>query len=186
MNLCRIESVTYYDIKALLTNIQVEYYSQRPIYPKSMDYLQSLAASYSNSLAELHSLERELQKFIGSSNYPTKKVSDDFRRRLQDMISMCKKLSNSPHLLEQLFGQTMNYKFYNKMKELLKTKNFLIRKESLTAVIQMHKHFSKISNLNSNHFLSDNDLDKILQSKSKYIDEVLNRMAQLGYLQVNI
>ncbi|CAF3948002.1 unnamed protein product, partial [Rotaria sp. Silwood2] len=119
-----------------------------------------------------------------------KRIPDEIRKRLNDMILFCKKFHNDYTLLEQLFGQTMNYKFYNKMKEILKTKNFISRKQSLTAIVQMHKHFSKISRLNTYNFLSDYELDKILQNiqikcfkQQKYIEEVIKHMTELGYLQ---
>ncbi|CAF3379440.1 unnamed protein product [Rotaria socialis] len=187
MNLCRIEPITNYDIKTILINIQLEYNRQQSTYLKLIDCLQSLAASYSNSLAEIHSLERELQSLLVSSHSAIKRIPDEIRKRLNDLILFCKKLSNDPKLLEQLFGQTMNYKFYNKMKEILETKNFLSRKQSLTAIVQMHKHFLKISNLNLNNILSAHELDKIFEHKcfqqDKHVQESIKHMAELGYLQ---
>ncbi|CAF0821315.1 unnamed protein product [Rotaria sp. Silwood1] len=190
INLCRIEPITNYDIKTLLINIQLEYNRQQPIYPKLIDYLQTLAESYSNSLIEFHSFERELQKLLLSSHPNIKRMPDEIRKRLNDIILFCKKFHNDYTLLEQLFGQTMNYKFYNKMKEILKTKNFISRKQSLTAIVQMHKHFLKILRLNTYKFLSDHELDRILQNiqikcfkQQKYIEIIIKHMTELGYLQ---
>ena len=58
----------------------------------------------------------------------------------------------------------MNYKFYNKMKEMLKTKNLFGTKQSLTAIVQIHKHFLQISRLNSQNFVTDLQLDLILEN----------------------
>ncbi len=190
VDLCRIEPITNNDIKKLLTDLQLEHNRQQAIYPKFIDSFQSLAESYSNSLSELHSLERELQNILLSSTNNIKRIPDEVRRRLNDMIFFCKKFSTNRILLEQLFGETMNYKFYNKMKEIFKTKNFISRKQSLTAFIQIHKHFLQISRLNSQKILSDHQLDLILQNiqikcstQQKSIEDILKHMAELGYLQ---
>ncbi|CAF0798896.1 unnamed protein product [Rotaria sordida] len=190
INLCRTEPITNHDIKTLLINIQLEYNRQQPIYPKLIDYLQILAESYSNSLAELHCFERELQKLFLSSHMNIKRIPDEIRKCLNDMILFCKQVNNDHTLLEQLFGSTMNYKFYNKIKEILKRKNFISRKQSLNAIVQMHKYFLKISRLNTYNFLSEYELDKILQNiqikcfqQQKYIEDIIKHMTQLGYLQ---
>jgi hypothetical protein len=191
VDLCQVEPITNYDIKLFLTNLQLEHNRQQPIYPKLIDCLESLAESYSNSLVELHSLERELQKFIFSNNI--KRIPDEVRKHLNDMILLCKKFRNDRILLEQLFGEKMNYKFYNKMKEIFKTKNLISRKQSLIAIVQIHKHFIQIAHLHSQNFLSDQQLDLILQNsqikcskQQKYIEEMIEHMAKLGHLQVKL
>jgi hypothetical protein len=181
IDICQTEPITNYDIKTLLTNIQLEYNRQQPIYPKLLDLLKSLAESYSHSLSELHSLEKDLQIL---SNNNTKRIPDEVRRRLNEMILLCKKFSTDRKLVEAFFGETMNYKFYNKIKEILKTKNLISRKQSLTAIVQIHKHFLQISNLNSQKFLSDQQLDLIIQIKCSKYQEILKHMAELGRLQV--
>jgi hypothetical protein len=187
VDLCHIEPITNYDIKTLLTNIQLEYNRQQSVYSKLLDLIQSLAESYSNSLSELHSLERDLEKILLSSNNNTKRIPEEVRRRLNEIILCCKKFSHDRQLVEHLFGQTMNYKFYNKMKEILKTKNLISRKQSLTAIVQIHKHFLQISRLYSQNFLSDQQVDSIhenMQAKCAKHEDALKNMAELGYLQV--
>ncbi len=189
VDLCRREPITNYDIKTLLTDLQLEYNRQQPIYPKLIDSLETLAESYSKPLSELHSFERELQKFIFSTNI--KRIPEEVRKRFNDILSLCKKFRNDRLLVEELFGETMNYKFYNKLKEIFQTKNLINRKQSLTAIVQIHKHFIQISRLRSQSFLSDQQLDLILQNiqikcskQQKSIEEMMKNMAKLGYLQV--
>jgi hypothetical protein len=87
-----------------------------------------------------------------------------------------------------LFGEIINLKFYNQIKEILKTKNLINRKQSLTAIIQIHKYFTQINTRNS---LSDQQLDLIVQNiqincskEQKFIEEKIKNMIKLGWLQV--
>lgn len=186
-----MEPITNHDIRTLLINIQLEYNRQQPVYPKLMDSIQSLAESYSSSLAELRSFERELKNLLASSHIHIRRIPDEIRKRLNDIISLCKTFSNNYVLLEKLFGQTMNYKFYNKMKEMFKSKNLLSRKQSSNAIVQIHKHFLNISRSNTQSYLTDNKIDRILQiihtkcsQQANSIEETLKNMAQSGNLQV--
>ncbi|CAF3674106.1 unnamed protein product [Adineta steineri] len=187
IDLCRIEPITNHDIKSFLTEVQLEYNRQQPIYPKLIHNFQILANSYSNSFSELHSLEHDLEKILLLSNSNNmKRISDEVRRRLNDMLLYCKKFSMNRQLLEQLFNQTMHSKFYNKMKEILKTKNLISRKQSLTAIVQVHKQFVQIARLNSQLFLNDYQLDLIhqnIQTKYPNFENTLRHMAELGHLQ---
>ncbi|CAF4418585.1 unnamed protein product, partial [Adineta steineri] len=158
--------------------------------PKLIHNFQILANSYSNSFSELHSLEHDLEKILLLSNSNNmKRISDEVRRRLNDMLLYCKKFSMNRQLLEQLFNQTMHSKFYNKMKEILKTKNLISRKQSLTAIVQVHKQFVQIARLNSQLFLNDYQLDLIhqnIQTKYPNFENTLRHMAELGHLQVKL
>ncbi|UJR28057.1 hypothetical protein I4U23_009313 [Adineta vaga] len=134
--------------------------------------------------------ERDLRNILLPSNNNIKRIPDEVRRRLNEMILLCKKFSIDRTLLEQLFGPTMNYKLYNKMKEILKTKNLISRKQSVTAIVQMHKHFLQISSLQTQHCLTEQQLDLILQNihdhfseKQTYFEDIIKHMTELGYLQ---
>ena len=191
IDLCRTEPITRYDIKTFLTNIQLEYHRQQPIYPKLLDYMKILVESYSSSLSDIHSFEQDLQNLLRSFHNNIKRMPDEIRKHLNDMILFCRKLNNDHILIGQLFSDTTNYKYYNQMKEILTTKNFINRKQFLTAIVQMCKYFLKISNLNSYKLLSEYQLDVIFEnSQIKYskqchsIEEILKNMADLGHLQV--
>src|SRR6202044_2243600 len=118
-------------------NLKLEHNLQQPIYPKLIDSLELLAESYSKSLSELHSFEHELEKIINS------RIPEDIRKRLNDIISHCKNIRNDRILIEKFSNEIMNSKSYNKLKEIIKTKNFISRKQSLTIIIQIHKYFIK-------------------------------------------
>ena len=191
IDLIRIQSLGNYDIQLLLTNLQLEYHREQSIYPKLLELFETLAESSSKSLMEFHSLEYELQKLIFSNNI--KRIPEDIRKRLNDILSICKNFRHHRIFVEELFGETMNYRFYSTMKEILRTKNLINRKQSLTAIVQIHKHFTQISRLNTYHLLSDRQLDLILQNiQSKYpkeqkmIEEAIKNMVKLGCLQVII
>ncbi len=156
------------------------------MYQKIIESLESLAESYSKSLFELHSFERDLQKFVSSNNI--KRIPEDVRKRLNEILNLCKKFRNDRLLIDQLFGEIINLKFYNQIKEILKTKNLINRKQSLTAIIQIHKYFTQINTRNS---LSDQQLDLIVQNiqincskEQKFIEEKIKNMIKLGWLQV--
>jgi len=109
------------------------------------------------------------------------------------MIILCKKFRNDRFLTEELFGEKMNYQFYNKLKEIFTTKNLNSRKQLLIPIVQIHKHFIQIGHLHSQNFLSDQQLDLILQNsqikcskQQKYIEKMIEHMAKLGHLQVKL
>jgi hypothetical protein len=156
------------------------------MYPKLIDSLESLAESYSKSLSEFHSFEHDLQKFVSSNNI--KRIPDEVRKRLNEILNLCKKFRNDRLLIDQLFNETMYLKFYNQIKEILKTKNLINRKQSLTAIVQIHKYFTQ---LNTRNYLSDQQLDLIIQNiqikcskEHKFIEENIKNMVKLGCLQV--
>ena len=181
--------MTNFDIKHLLINLQLEYHRQQPIYPKLLASFESLAEFSSKSLAEFHSLESELQKMIFSNNL--KRLPEEIRKRLMDIFHLCRKYRHDRIVIEEFFGESMNSKFYHTMKEILRTKNLINRKQSLTAIVQIHKHFTQISRLNIHDPISDRQLDFILQNvrsqcskEHKSIEQGMKNMVHLGCLQV--
>ena len=188
---CRLEPVTPHDLDTFLTHIQSEYARQQMSYSTLIQSCQSFAESYSNSLAELRSFERELTHVLTVGNGSVRRMSEEVRRRLHELMTLCRTLTHDRRALEELFGSTMNYKFYNQMKEMLKTRNFINRRQSLTSIIQMHKHFLHTSQTYGQATLADQQLDDILQTileqcpkEHHRIETGLKRMAELGHLQV--
>ncbi|CAF0901018.1 unnamed protein product [Adineta ricciae] len=191
VNLCQLEPITSFDIKTLLTNLRLEYNRQQAIYPKLIENFQTLVSSHSSSFAELYSLERDIQRVLFSSNSNTKRIPDEVRRRFNEIMVFCTQISVDRLLVEELYGPTMNYKFYNQVKEILKTGNIINKKQSLTAIVQIHKHFLRISRLHTRNYLLDQQLDTILENiqtwypeKQDYFEDLLKHMAELGCLQV--
>ena len=79
------------------------------------------------------------------------------------------------------------------MKDMLKGKPLHGRKQSLTAIIQMHKHFVATSKANEYTPLNDQQYDRILQivyersrEDAKDLKEIFRHMAQRGCLQVTL
>ena len=191
VNLCQLESITSFDIKTLVTNLRLEYNRQQAIYPKLIEHYQTLISSHSSSFAELYSLERDIQRILLSSNSNTKRIPEEVRRRFNEIIVFCTQISVDQSLVEELYGPTMNYKLYNQVKEILKTGNIINKKQSFTAIVQIHKHFLRISRLNTRNYLSEQQLDTILENiqtwfpeKQDYFEDLLRHMAELGCLQV--
>lgn len=164
VNLCQIEPITSYDIKIFLINIKVEYNLQRDIYSKLTDYLDLLGESYSKSLFELHLFERELEELVF-----IKRIPDEIRKRLNEIIIFCKKFRQHRILI-------LDDKFYNKIKEMFKIKNFFLKKQFLNSIIQIQKYFIQ----NSRNFLSEQQLDFILHNNQI---KSIEHMAKLGRLQ---
>lgn len=192
VDLCQTQPVTNCDLKTLLIDVQLEYHRQQPIYPKLLDSLQSLAACYSTSFAELRALERDLHSLLRSSSSSIKRIPDDVRRRLNEMIALCQQFYVDRSLREQLFGASMNVKFYNQLKDIFQTKHLAGRKQSLTAIVQTHKHFVQTSRSSTRRFLLSDQIDAVLQSvENQALDvkrdvrESFRRMAELGRLQVS-
>jgi DNA repair ATPase RecN len=191
VNVCRFESVATHDLDTFLTHIQLEYARQQMTYSTLMNYCQSFAESYSNSLFELHSLERELNHVFAISNSSARRMPEEVRRRLHELMTLCRTFSHNRRALDELFGNTMNYKFYNQMKEMLKTRNFVNRRQSLTAIIQMHKHFLHTSQNYGQSILAVQQIDDIIRTMTDEcpkdhhrIEMAFKRMAELGHLQV--
>lgn len=189
IDLIRIRSIENSDIKHLMTNLRLEYHRQQSIYPKLLDSFESLAESSLKSVFEFHSLESELQKLILSNNF--KRLPEEIRKRLIDILHICQRFRHDRIIVEEFFGETMNSKFYHIMKEILRTKNLINRKQSLTAIVQIHKHFTQISRLNTHELITDRQLDLILQhvqnkcpKEYKMIEIGIKNMVKLGCLQV--
>lgn len=186
IDLIRIQSIGNYEIKLLLTNLQLEYHRTQSIYPKLLQSFENLLESSSKSLMELHSLENDLQKLIFSTNI--KRIPEDIRKRLNEILNICKTFRHDRIFVEELFGETMNYRFYSTMKEILRTKNLINRKQSLTAIVQIHKHFTRLNT--HHHLITDRQLDLILQNiqnkypkEQKILEESIKNMVKLGCLQ---
>lgn len=169
IELCQTQSLTNYDIKIFLINIQ-----QNSIYSKIISYLDLLT----ESLSELQFFENLLLSIMNHKRLP-----DDIRKRLNEMIFICKQIRYDKNLVENLFGEKMNYKFYERIKNIVQIKNFFQKKQYLNMIIQIHKEFIQISHCNSQKILSEQDFELIFQGKySKDIENI----AKLGYLQVTV
>ena len=179
IDFCRTTSITRFDIENLLIHLQLEYHRQQILYPKLVESVDNLIESYSNALVELHSFERDLEKFLSTN---TKRIPEDVRKRLNEIVTYSKQIRNDRLLAEQIFADQSILKFYNKIKEIIQNKNLLNRKQSLTAIVQIHKHFSQIARSQSQTLLNDQQLDSNFQQ----IEETIKILAKLGYLQVRI
>lgn len=162
-------------------------------YSTLVNYCQSFAESYSNSLSELHSLERELTHVLTVSNSSARRMPEEVRRRLHELMALCRTFTHDRRALEELFGNTMNHKFYNKMREMLKTRKFINRRQSFTAIIQMHKDFLQTSRNYGQSTLADQQIDQVIHMMAEgcpkdhhRIEAAFKRMAELGHLQVRV
>jgi hypothetical protein len=190
--LCRCQSITRHELQTCFIRIQQDYAGQKLTYEKLIDSCQSFARTYSTSLNALHSLENQLiQVVLPMNNNTLKRLPDDIRQRLHDLLHLCRTLSLNWHACDYLFGTTIDYKFYNKLKDMLKTRHFLNRKQSLTPIIHIHQTFRQVSLLYEQTMLFDQQFDTIRQfiheicpNECIAIENILKQLAELGYLQV--
>ena len=171
--------------------MQLEYARQQGSFQKWIDAYYTLANSHSKSSSELNWLEKELNEIFSSPANSLKRIPEELRRRLHEMLTLSRILSHHFDSVDELFSSTMNMKFYEKMKAMLKTRTFLNRKQSLTAIVQMHKHFLQSSKEFGANILIAEQIDSTLSiireqcpEERPAIEVALKHLAELGHLQV--
>ena len=177
-HLLQIDSITSFDFDEFFNEIQSHYACGQLNFTKLINRIETIAESYSNSLAELHSLERDLIQLFSNVTNASKRVPDEIRRRLNDLMNICRIFHSNRKSVNRLFGSEMNWKFYSKVREIVKTKNVLNQKQSLAALIQIHKHFIQTcESFPKKTFLENNFNENLFND--------LQRISILGCLQVN-